>query len=92
MAEGLVGGEGFAADASLIKADANKQRSAEASDAAIGGNRSRWIGYAGSGSTATVEECGLAVLSDADPVLDLARADDRVKVFRRISLKVRDGG
>ena len=28
MAEGLVGGEGFAADASLIKADANKQRSA----------------------------------------------------------------
>src|SRR6188474_1686468 len=27
MAEGLVGGEGFAVDASLIKADANKQRS-----------------------------------------------------------------
>ena len=32
MAEGLVGGDGFAADASLIKADANKQRSAEASE------------------------------------------------------------
>jgi transposase len=32
MAEGLVGGEGFAADASLIKADANKQRSAEGSE------------------------------------------------------------
>jgi transposase len=31
MAEGLVGGDGFAADASLIKADANKQRSAEGS-------------------------------------------------------------
>ncbi len=29
MAEGLVGGEGFATDASLIKADANKQRSAD---------------------------------------------------------------
>jgi transposase len=29
IAEGLVGGEGFATDASLIKADANKQRSAE---------------------------------------------------------------
>ena len=29
--EGLVGGEGFAVDASLIEADANKQRSAEAS-------------------------------------------------------------
>ena len=28
MREGLVGGEGFAVDASLIKADANKQRSA----------------------------------------------------------------
>ena len=27
MAEGLVGGEGFAVDASLIKADANRQRS-----------------------------------------------------------------
>src|SRR5258705_4355237 len=32
--EGLVGSEGFAADASLIKADANKQRSAEGSEAA----------------------------------------------------------
>jgi len=31
MAEGLVGGDGFAADASLIKADANKQRSVEGS-------------------------------------------------------------
>ena len=32
MAEGLVGGDGFAADASLIKADANKQRSVEGSE------------------------------------------------------------
>ncbi|RXT43408.1 IS5/IS1182 family transposase [Bosea sp. Tri-44] len=32
IAEGLVGGEGFAVDASLIKADANRQRSAEASE------------------------------------------------------------
>jgi len=31
MAEGLVGGEGFAVDASLIKADANRQRSVEGS-------------------------------------------------------------
>ena len=30
--EGLVGGEGFAVDASLIRADANKQRSAEGSE------------------------------------------------------------
>jgi hypothetical protein len=32
MAEELVGGEGFAADASLIKADANKQRSVDGSE------------------------------------------------------------
>jgi len=32
LAERLVGGDGFAVDASLIKADANKQRSAEASE------------------------------------------------------------
>ena len=32
MAEGLIGGEGFAADASLIKADANKQRSVEGAE------------------------------------------------------------
>jgi transposase len=31
--EGLVGGEGFAVDASLIRADANKQRSTEGSEA-----------------------------------------------------------
>jgi len=31
--EGLVGGEGFAVDASLIRADANKQRAADASEA-----------------------------------------------------------
>src|ERR687898_2765763 len=32
IAEGLVGGEGFAVNGSLIKADANKQRSAEGSE------------------------------------------------------------
>jgi transposase len=32
ISEGLVGGEGFATDASLIKADANKQRSADAQE------------------------------------------------------------
>ena len=34
--EGLVGGEGFAVDASLIRADANKQRSAEGSERSTG--------------------------------------------------------
>lgn len=33
IAEGLVGGEGFATDASLIKADANRQRSASTDEA-----------------------------------------------------------
>jgi transposase len=32
MAEGLVGGDGFAVDASLIRADADRQRSADGSD------------------------------------------------------------
>jgi transposase len=32
LAEGLVGGEGFAVDASMIKADANRQRSAPGSE------------------------------------------------------------
>ncbi len=32
MAEGLVGGDGFAVDASLIRADANRQRSADGSE------------------------------------------------------------
>ena len=32
IAEGLVGGEGFAVDASLIAADANKQRSIASTD------------------------------------------------------------
>lgn len=35
MAEGLVGGEGFAVDASLIQADANKQRSLPSSEWSI---------------------------------------------------------
>ena len=33
MAEGLVGGEGFAIDASVIKADANRQRGVPGADA-----------------------------------------------------------
>ena len=32
MAEGLVGGDGFAVDASLIKADANRQRGVHGSE------------------------------------------------------------
>lgn len=43
MAEGLVGGEGFAVDASLIKADANRQRSVEGSQGLAPGMWSRAI-------------------------------------------------
>ena len=39
MAEGLVGGDGFAADASLIRADANRQRSVEGSEDVDGRTR-----------------------------------------------------
>jgi transposase len=53
MAEGLVGGEGYAVDASLIKADANRQRGVPASD-----------GLDPSVSNRAVDEY-LAVLDDA---------------------------
>jgi len=53
MAEGLVGGEGFAVDASLIKADANRQRGVEGSK-----------GLAPDMSSRAVDEY-LAVLDDA---------------------------
>ena len=44
------------------------------------------------GLDGTINECGLAVLSDIGSVLDLARGDERVRVFRPISEKVRAGG
>ena len=53
MAEGLVGGEGFAVDASLIKADANRQRGVEGAE-----------GLAPEATSRAVEEY-LAVLDDA---------------------------
>ena len=53
MAEGLVGGDGFAVDASLIKADANRQRSVEGAQ-----------GLAPEMSSRAIDEY-LAVLDDA---------------------------
>ena len=53
MAEGLVGGEGFAVDASLIKADANRQRGVEGTQ-----------GLAPEMSSRAIDEY-LAVLDDA---------------------------
>jgi hypothetical protein len=43
----------------------------------------------GIGLDRTVEECGLAVLGDAAPLLDLARRDPRVRLYRPISEKIR---
>jgi hypothetical protein len=49
----------------------------------------RWL--RGVGLDRTVEECGLAVLSDPAPLLDLARRDRRVRLYRPISDKIRAG-
>jgi hypothetical protein len=46
----------------------------------------------GVGLDGTVKECGLAVLLDAGMVLELARRDQRMRVFRPISHKVRAEG
>jgi len=43
----------------------------------------------GVGLDATVKECGLAVLTDPAPLLDLARHDPRVRIYRPISEKIR---
>ena len=43
----------------------------------------------GVGLDSTIKECGLAVLNDPAPLLDLARHDLRVRVYRPISEKIR---
>jgi hypothetical protein len=43
----------------------------------------------GVGLDGSVRECGLAVLTEAAPVLDLARSHQRVRLFRPITAKVR---
>ncbi len=43
----------------------------------------------GVGLDRTLTECGLAVLHDSAPVLDLARRDPRVRLYRPISEKIR---
>ena len=63
MAEGLVGGEGFAADASLIAADANRQRG-------VSGD----AGLPPEMASRAIDEY-LAVLDDADEPVLLERCD-----------------
>jgi hypothetical protein len=43
----------------------------------------------GIGLDRTIEECGLAVLGDPTPLLDLARRNPRVRLYRPISEKIR---
>jgi hypothetical protein len=43
----------------------------------------------GLGLDRTVEACGLAVMRDPAPILDLARRDPRVRLYRPISEKIR---
>jgi hypothetical protein len=46
----------------------------------------------GVGLDRTLTECGLVVLSDPAPLLDLSRRDSRVRLYRPISEKIRAGG
>jgi hypothetical protein len=43
----------------------------------------------GIGLDRTIEECGLAVVKDPAPVLDLAGRDPRLRLYRPISEKIR---
>lgn len=43
----------------------------------------------GAGLDRTIGECGLAVVSDPAPLLDLARRDPRIRLYRPISEKIR---
>lgn len=43
----------------------------------------------GVGLDGTIDECGLAVIPDPTPLIDIARRDPRVRVYRPISEKIR---
>jgi hypothetical protein len=64
--EGLVGGEGFAVDASLIRADANKQRSAEGSEPVNWGDLAR-TRRSGREYLVTLDEAAWGAASEAKP-------------------------
>jgi hypothetical protein len=46
----------------------------------------------GVGLDRTIEECGLAVVEDPAPLLALARRDERIRLYRPISEKIRAPG
>ena len=70
MDKGLVGGEGFAADASIIRADANRQNHVE------GGDDHDWTGGAGgSGPTRAVGEYLNGLDREAAPPKEISLSD-----------------
>jgi hypothetical protein len=69
MDKGLVGGEGFAADASIIRANANRQNSIP------GGDDHDWTGGPGSGPSRPVREYLAALDEDAPPPKDISLSD-----------------
>ena len=52
-----------------------------------GGTTVEWLN--GVGLDRTVLRCGLAIIADPVPLMGLARRDDRVRLFRPISEKIR---
>ena len=66
MAEGLVGGEGFAVDASLIQADANKQRSVPGHEWRIEDTPAR-VTQAVRDYLATLDDAAFGAASDVVP-------------------------
>jgi hypothetical protein len=70
MDRGLVGGEGFAADASIIRANANRQNSIP------GGDDHDWTGGpGGEGPSRPVREYLAALDQDAPPPKDISLSD-----------------
>src|SRR5829696_8673164 len=69
MASGLVGGEGFAADASIIRANANRQNSI------AGGDDHDWTGGPGGGPSRPVREYLAALDEDAPRPKDISLSD-----------------
>ncbi len=73
-----------------VPADAYVLTLRDARDAALPpGIDVTWL--RGIGLDRSIAECGLAVVSDPAPLLDLARRDRRVRLFRPISEKIRAG-
>ncbi len=63
----------------------------EARDAALpAGTQISWL--RGAGLDRTIAECGLAVVRDPAPLLPLAAKDERIRLYRPISEKIRAPG